>query len=415
MIQYWRLSEAGEDNLGLAFTEEGLFLGRTPLVERRGDQFVVRERAEVARLLRRAYRAEPPADCFMSGLGSVARALNTNDACLARIYAVHLRIPDLPNRAARSDMEAEDRVIKALEEEGDANWNPALHPRTGTPPNPGWFASTDSANDATPPIRIAQNANPKQHSDTTTHSDDWVRLPPGQRNDELADLLEWIANAKPGEAQAIRAEIKRKYYDTGDNIGGGALMGALNDVLESGTTKKIRQEILNQIEPYAHTEPGRGQLGTLLDLTVRGVPIFMLGMVPVGAAAESAAAAWELGWAARGLYFSERLGANLPVNFPVVDKWLSGVATSIKSIDLSAATYQNAANLMYRLNSYINKLATFDGASLGIWRIQSTAIKSRVLSIVVREGSMSAEQKAVIEAARLRAKVFDIDLIVTGL
>ena len=39
MIRMWRLSEGGEDNLGLACTNEGLVLGRTPLIERRGSSF----------------------------------------------------------------------------------------------------------------------------------------------------------------------------------------------------------------------------------------------------------------------------------------------------------------------------------------------------------------------------------------
>ena len=61
----------------------------------------------------------------------------------------------------------------------------------------------------------------------------------------------------------------------------------------------------------------------------------------------------ELGWAARGLYFSEQLGANLLPNFPVIDSWLDGVITSIKSIDLNATTYQNVIRLGYRFNAYI--------------------------------------------------------------
>jgi hypothetical protein len=32
--QVWRLSESGDDNLGLACTEHGLVLGRTALIER---------------------------------------------------------------------------------------------------------------------------------------------------------------------------------------------------------------------------------------------------------------------------------------------------------------------------------------------------------------------------------------------
>jgi hypothetical protein len=92
--QVWRLSEPGDHNLGLACTEQGLLLGRTPLIERRNGRFAVRERSEIERLLSRAYRAELPLERLMAGLTTVASALNANDPGLARIAAVHLRIPD---------------------------------------------------------------------------------------------------------------------------------------------------------------------------------------------------------------------------------------------------------------------------------------------------------------------------------
>ncbi len=147
--QVRRLSEPGDGNLGLACTAEGLVLGRTLLIERRDGRFVMRGRAEIERLLDRAYRAELPLDRLMSGLANVAIALNANDPCLARIAAVHLRIPDLPDLAAREDMEVADSLIKS----GD--WNPALHPRAGTPPNAGWFAPTEGAEESSS-IRTAQ-------------------------------------------------------------------------------------------------------------------------------------------------------------------------------------------------------------------------------------------------------------------
>ena len=46
MIRFWRLNERTVDNLGLACTEDGLFLGRTPLIERRDKRYVVRSRDE---------------------------------------------------------------------------------------------------------------------------------------------------------------------------------------------------------------------------------------------------------------------------------------------------------------------------------------------------------------------------------
>src|SRR5262249_51152920 len=197
----WRLSEAGDNNLGLACSEEGLVLGRTPLIERRDGPFVVRDTAELSRLMSRAYGREIAAEPLMSGFATVAAAtLNANDLLLARIAAVHLRIPDLPNVAARERMEAEDRLIKyacgrLVAKSGD--WNPALHPRAGTAPNPGWFAPTDGGStEDSSRTRVAANDGSIQQSDASPEPpDDRVRLPPNDDIDELHDLVEWIANA----------------------------------------------------------------------------------------------------------------------------------------------------------------------------------------------------------------------------
>src|SRR5579875_48135 len=60
-----------------------------------------------------------------------------------------------------------------------------------------------------------------------------------------------------------------------------------------------------------------------------------------------------------------KLGANLPPNFPVIDRFANGVATSIKSIDLNSAIYQDTGRLSARINAYSNPLAGFDRADLG--------------------------------------------------
>jgi len=400
--KFWRLTDGGEDNLGPAITEAGLVLGRTPLIERRNQRFVVRERAGIERLLKRAYRADVATDRLMPGLKTVAAALNANDPRLAHIAAVHLRIPDLPDRAARDGMEAEDIVVKY----GD--WNPALHPRTGVPPNPGWFASTDGSSDESSWTRTAQNDNPTQRSDAADSiGQDRVILPPGERNDELGDFLEWIANAKPADETPIRAEIKRRYYDVGDASGGDALATALSNVLGPGVAYKDRQKILDAIGPYS-VPAGDPTVDLLTD-----AGLLSLGMLPPAAGLETASAAWELGWAARGIYFSEQLDANLPAAFPVIDRWLDGIVTSIKSIDLRAATYQDAARLTYRLNGYIDKLVLFDGDEMGGIVIRPSDISSRVLSLAVPKGSMTTIQRAAIEAARLRARAFEVDLVIT--
>lgn len=63
------------------------------------------------------HRTDVAIDRLMSGLATVAAVLNANDQCLARIAAVHLRIPDLPHRAARDAMEAENRLVKSAHQE----------------------------------------------------------------------------------------------------------------------------------------------------------------------------------------------------------------------------------------------------------------------------------------------------------
>jgi hypothetical protein len=166
MHQMWRLSEAVPQNLGLACTDESLLLGRTFLIERCDGRFVVRTRGEIERLLKCAYDGEPPVDRLMSGLARVASALNANDQCLARIAAVHLQMPDLASAAVRDALAAEDSLIKYARDDGAADWNPALHPRTGSPPNPGWFATTGGSSHDSPRVRVAR---------TMTRRDDRMR------------------------------------------------------------------------------------------------------------------------------------------------------------------------------------------------------------------------------------------------
>ena len=391
MHQVWRLSEYHQGNLGVACTEDGLFLGRTPLIERQGTGFFVRSRTEIERLLNRAYGADLALDRVMSGLATVTAALNANDPGLARIAAVHLRIPDLPDRIAREGMEAEDVLIRLAR--GDAaKWDPAQHPRTGTPPNPGWFAPTGGP------------TNESSSEQSTPDIDDPVVLSPGQRNDELGDLLQWIANAKPGDEQAIRDEINRRYSDIGD-----ALNSALDTVLEMGGGYQARQKVLDGIEPLSRIDPDADPSTDLLI----GAGLLRLGMIPPAAAVETASAAWELGWAARGLYFSEQLGADLPATFRTIDSFSNGIATSIKSIDLNAATYQDAARLTYRLNAYIDSIATYDGSVLGSIQILPANISARALSLAIPKGSMTAAQRAAIQAAQTRAQAFGVNLTIT--
>jgi hypothetical protein len=430
----WRLSEAGEDNLGLACSDDGLLIGRTPLIEKRDGHFAVREQREIERLLSRAYRSEISADRIMSGLATVARALNANDQCLARIAAVHLRVPDIPDRAARDAMEATDVLIKYARDEGggDGNWNPALHPRAGTPPNPGWFAPTEGSGESFSE-RTAQNDDPTRRSDASPNSnDDWVRLRPGpKRIDELADFIEWIANAKPEDAPAITAEIDRYFKNIGWEAAAKDLKNMLAVLTRPGITKEDRQQYLNRLDLYTRVDPEEYLevfgLASSFALAGGGIPPAARATRAAQEAASEASAAaeiaatdapsevWKYGWARRGREIHDQFSdGSLHPNFPVIDDFPpSGVATSYKSIDLNAATYQNDVSLKYRLDAYVDLISEFEGAEFATSTVEN--IKGRVLWLVIPKGSVTDAQQAVIEGVRLRARSLKhpVDLVVT--
>ena len=380
----------------------------------------------------------------MSGLGTVAAALNADDRCLACIAAVQLRIPDLPDFSARERMEAEDALIKyARGEEPESEWDPAKHPRTGTAPNPGWFAPTEGENNESSPVRTAANEDPNRRPDVPpAPHDDWVHLRPGpKRIDELADFVEWIANARPQDEQAIRAEIKRYFCDAGDRGSCDALNAHLTALLKPGITRDDRQRILNLMDAFTRADPAEAvrvrDWITAGALAIGGVPPASAGgrvageaAAAEGTAAERAAAevsaveaggapseVWTYGWARRGREIHDRLGdGSLHQNFPVIDMISqTGVVTSIKSIDLRAAVYQNETTLTYRLNSYVDKLSEFDGAKFAGQTVRPDEITGRTLNVVVPAGSMTETLQIAIEAARVRARNLgrNVEIIVT--
>ena len=88
-----------------------------------------------------------------------------------------------------------------------------------------------------------------------------------------------------------------------------------------------------------------------------------------------------------------RLGRTLHKNFPVIDKIPDGIATSIKSIDPRAASYQNMTTLTERVSEYAGEVSEFVGDQLGEDIVLPSQIKGRALSLAVPKGSMTETQK----------------------
>ncbi len=372
----------------------------------------------------------------MGGLSTVASALNAGDLCRARIAAVHLRIPDLPDAFARLAMQHEDVALKLdriakttaagnWNPAGDGGWDPDKHPRAGTGPNPGWFASTSGEDSNITPTLVSVKPS----------DDGRFQLPPGERNDEIGDLLEWIANAKREDAQAINAEIDRLFSQLGDFQDAAALHSALGTVL-SHPDDATRQRVLDAYEAITHRDDPSKGAELITDLVTNALfgPAFRFvkpGTEAATVAEETATAEgtaateeaashfWNLGWAARGQKIEEAitskmLGVRTGPSYPVVDFMEEdGTITSIKSIDLNGATYQDAGRLTYRINDYVRKLADFNGATYGKTEITEENITSKVLNIAVPKGSMTAVQKGAIDSTVTRAKAIGITLKIT--
>jgi hypothetical protein len=138
---WYRLSPVG-DPFGLSCDEQGIFLGGVPLLERISDgkdagKLVPRPFDDLNLEFSVFYGAPVEMTSRAGGLKAVAQALNRGELALAKITAVQLQIPDLPNPGKR-DYELFFRLFRIGMLKGD--WDPDEHPRAGVPPNPGWFA-----------------------------------------------------------------------------------------------------------------------------------------------------------------------------------------------------------------------------------------------------------------------------------
>jgi hypothetical protein len=216
--------------------------------------------------------------------------------------------------------------------------------------------------------------------------------------------------------------------------------GGRPDVLiRPGITREDRQKFLNRLDLYTRVDPEEYLrifgFASSFALAGAGVPPAARGTraaeeaaseagasaeaqaVEAGATTDAPSKVWTYGWARRGREIHDRFSdRSLHPNFPVIDDFPpSGVATSYKSIDLNAATYQNNISLKYRLDNYFDMVSEFDGATFAGNIVSPDQIARRALHLIIPKGSMTDAQKIVVEAARLRASSLKnpVDLIVT--
>ena len=142
---------------GIECDKDGLRVGDVTLLALNANSgWTLRDDRDVAIDLSRLYGFPVDIGSKRAGLTVVAAALQSGDIAKAQIAALHLQLPEpIKSRSAReADRESLVRDLAACGLlKADDDWN-AEHPRTGTPPNPGWFANKpkDPGAETTPKV-----------------------------------------------------------------------------------------------------------------------------------------------------------------------------------------------------------------------------------------------------------------------
>lgn len=99
---------------------------------------------------------------------------------------------------------------------------------------------------------------------------------------------------------------------------------------------------------------------------------------------------WSENSLIRGQYFRETSDSGLPYHFPVIASFEDGEAKSLKSMDLTAPSYQNENNLRRQLDKHVSALEGFCGVEnwgKGDITIREDEIRSRRLSLIIPENT----------------------------
>jgi hypothetical protein len=131
------------------------------------------------------------------------------------------------------------------------------------------------------------------------------------------------------------------------------------------------------------------------------------GLIGLGLGVPMARAAgnvWLLNDLLRGRIAEVVHGRTLPFGFPKIDRFVNGIATSIKSINLNAPYYRDAKALYYTLRNQINRVVDFIGARHASVKIEEHQIMGRALDVLVPHTGSVAQKSAIKQAIEYGAQ-----------
>jgi hypothetical protein len=185
--------------------------------------------------------------------------------------------------------------------------------------------------------------------------------------------------------------------------------------LETGLTPSQTRNALSLIGSYLRAnEPEIARIPTdIADMfhdAVTDFPEFLrraepsLAGLSLSAPARVAGNVWLLNDMLRGRIAEVVHGRNLPYAYPVIDKFVKGIATSTKTIDLNARSYQTAKGLYYQLRRQINQVAHFIGAKWEDAIIEEHQIAGRALDVLVPHSGSIVQKSAIDQAIAYGAR-----------
>jgi hypothetical protein len=236
---------------------------------------------------------------------------------------------------------------------------------------------------------------------------------------ELVNLLEWTAGIETGGAifgvlTAGFAELPAQGVEASRIAATAARVGNIIAHLidMAGAVAETISGVITRVAEVCQRL--KAIIGARLSVATARVVARLPALADdTGAIAFGRLSAWSKGWSARGFEIEVKLGGNLPRSFPTIDRFNDGVVTSIKSIDLTSATYQNSATLTSKLRAYVDKVSQFSGRSFDGVRVRSGDITSRQLNVAVQPGVASPAQQAILDQLAQYAKSKNVILIVS--
>lgn len=233
----------GQISLGLSCDEEGLCLASyhrlvTAALDREGRRFYrAQPLGEINAALSAGYGTAVNAAPLYPAITRIAEYMTRGEWTLATLAAVHLGLPELP------DQTAAHRLLKTT----TTAWDPAKHPRwpaQSTEGEGGQFRPADGG-DGSLLIPVGSHLLPGGRAN----------LQPGRYRQDLAALMEEIANARPEDVADLRRAIDAKFLRVGDVYGDRALQGILTQASELPPSHPMRQAILDSISGFARGNP----------------------------------------------------------------------------------------------------------------------------------------------------------------